>query len=282
MLAVGLTGDVGAGKSTLSSIWAAAGAHVVDADAVVAELWKTEEVISLATGRWGRVILSGDGMPDHAAVSRIVFDDETEYRWLCDAIHPMVREIMAERVRRLDGWVVAEIPLLFENGVPEWIDLTVYVEAAMELRFSRNRSRGWGPEEMIRRERWLLERSKKQGMADLVMTNDGSLERLEREARDLARRFLAASSIMLISVGELSADEAGLICGILSGSGLAAEVRIPDSGFFVSAFVRRGSLEEVSALLEKVHPGGGLPVAVQKCAFVPKHVLLWAMEGTGS
>ena len=282
LLVVGLTGDVGAGKSTLSNIWADEGAHVVNADAVVAELWKTEELISLAASRWGGEILSEDGTPDHAAISRIIFADEIEYRWLCDVIHPKVREIMAEKVRCLDGWVVAEIPLLFENGVPEWVDLTVYVHAAMDLRLSRNSARGWGPEEIEKRERWLFEGVKKQNMADFVLANNGSPGMLECEARNLACGFLAASSIIRISINAFSVDEARNFRDTVYESGLVPEVRISDTGSLVTAFARQDSIERVSALIGRIHAGEGLQISVSKCVSVPKHILLWAMEGTES
>lgn len=110
MLVVGLTGDVGAGKSTVSSVWASLGAHVVSADTIVAALWKRNEMVELAAGRWGERILRPGMALDHSAISRIVFGDEKEYRWVCETIHPLVREEMERVVESLDGWIVAEIP----------------------------------------------------------------------------------------------------------------------------------------------------------------------------
>ncbi len=278
MLVVGLTGDVGAGKSTLSSIWRASGAHVIDADAIVADIWKDEVMIALAVGRWGRRILSNCGQPDHAVISGIVFGDDDEYRWVCNKIHPIVRARMAEMAGCLEGWVVAEIPLLFENGVTEWIDLTVYVEAPLDTRLSRNRHRGWGPEEVGKRERRLMERTRKMEMADFVVTNDGSLENLSLQARNLACRFLAASSIMKISVPASSREEAGLASASLEESSLAAEISTSSEDHTVSAFTREESIEKILLLLEDIKLRDGFSIDAQKIGKAPRNVLFWAMR----
>jgi dephospho-CoA kinase len=65
---------------------------------------------------------------------------------------------------------------MFENGVPDWIDLTVYIEAPEDERVIRNASRGWDRDELRRRERWLLGSDRKKKMADLVLCNDGTRE----------------------------------------------------------------------------------------------------------
>lgn len=282
MLVVGLTGDVGAGKSTLSSIWGADGAHIIDADAIVADIWKSEEMISLAVKRWGSRILSKCGHPDHAVISGIVFGDDDEYRWVCEILHPKVRSAMVAMAERLDGWVVAEIPLLFENGVPEWIDLTVYVEAPVDIRLSRNRHREWGPQEIMRREQRLMRSSLKKELADFIVTNDSSLESLTLKARFLARRFIAASSIMKISVFASSGENARLASAKLEASDLAADISASAGDIAVSAFVREESIEKVLSLLESIKLPGSLPVNVEKAYKVPRHILFWAMESAKS
>lgn len=278
MLVVGLTGDVGAGKSTLSSIWRASGAHVIDADAIVSDIWKDEEMIALAVDRWGIRIISGSGKPDHAVISGIVFENDEEYRWVCNKIHPIVRKRMAEMARCLEGWVVAEIPLLFENGVADWIDLTVYVEAPLETRLSRNSHRGWGLEEIRKREGRLMERTRKMELADFIVTNDGSLEKLRLHAKTLASRFLAASSLMKISVPASSGEEARLASERLEDCPIAAEVSTSSGNHTVSAFIIEESIEEILLLLEDIKLRDGFPIDARKIVKAPRDVLFWAMR----
>ena len=293
MLVIGLTGDVGAGKSILSFAWASQGARVISADSIVAELWERKDLADLAVERWGTSILAPGGTLDHGAVSRVIFDDEKEYRWVCGIIHPLVGEEMERRIDDLDGWVVAEIPLLFEKGVPEWINLTVYVEAPEEERIRRNAARGWDREELRRRERWLLESKSKKEMADLVIRNDGTLEELEARAKALGLRFLSLSSLDRICFEsatpevcrrlfrELSRDERVIEVGMATDED--CEVRDAsggDPGLVVTAFVMSDDLEGIRSLAEKIGDGGvTLRSRPAEAGRLPKDVLLRAMKG---
>lgn len=156
MLALGVTGDVGAGKSTVSRIWAEMGASVLDADEIVRSLWKRADIIEAASSRWGKDILGEDGVIVPRKIAAKAFSDPEEYRWMCGLLHPPVRVEMERTAASLEGWVVAEIPLLFEGGVPWWIDATAYVTADSALRASRNAARGMDSAELERRETFLL------------------------------------------------------------------------------------------------------------------------------
>ncbi|MGC9489759.1 MAG: dephospho-CoA kinase [Thermovirgaceae bacterium] len=200
MLVVGLTGDIGAGKSTLADFWKQAGASVVIADEVVDEIWKQGVLNELIRKRWGKSVISQAGNPDRERIASIVFEDENEYRWLARTIHPLVRSILEGRILSMDGWVVVEIPLLFENGVPWWVDVTVYVTAPMSQRIERNRKRKWAANEIARREKWLLPSCKKSEAVDYVVNNSGKLESLYQRALDLASVFREMASCITFSV----------------------------------------------------------------------------------
>ncbi len=178
MLVVGLTGDVGAGKSTAARIWKEKGALIIDADQVAKELWEDPDVLARATERWGPSIVDDRGHLIPAHVAAIVFERPDEYRWLCDLLHPRVRREMERRVESSTGWIVAEIPLLFENGVPWWIDMTAYVTAPITARMARNTDRNWTEVEIRRRESWFLPTAEKTARSDLIIENANGLEEL--------------------------------------------------------------------------------------------------------
>ena len=74
------------------------------------------------------------------------FSSRTEYDWGCALLHPPVKAELARRVAALDperDWAVAEIPMLFESGVPDWVTATVFVTASRDVRAERCRARGW-------------------------------------------------------------------------------------------------------------------------------------------
>jgi dephospho-CoA kinase len=119
VILVGLTGGIGAGKSTVSELLAGHGAVIVDADAIVRELQAPGgAIVARLAERFGDGVVSADGSLDRAAVAAIVFHDEQALEDLNAIVHPAVREEMSRRVdaeRGTDHVVVLDIPLLTEN-----------------------------------------------------------------------------------------------------------------------------------------------------------------------
>lgn len=190
MLTVGLTGDVGAGKSTVAACWKGQGATVVDTDEIVRELWKTERLKRAALERFGlKVLKTGNGDLDPSFLSARVFSSRADYDWVCSLLHPLVFEEVKRALQNGDGWFVIEIPLLFETGRPGWLDLAVYVSAPEEERVSRTGGRGWGKEDLKAREKWLLPSVRKTGMADILIENGGALEDLRRKVFVLGEKM---------------------------------------------------------------------------------------------
>ncbi len=190
MLTVGLTGDVGAGKSTLSMVWKDMGALVIDADRVARDMWKLPVVQKKAAERWGSGFFEGEWKSVLAKIAAKIFTDDCEYDFVSNLLHPATLAEVERLANKAEGWVVVEIPLLFECGRPKWMDYVVYASASAEKREERNASRGWDSGEIKRRESKLMSRDKKIGMSDWVLENSGSIEEWETKARELGKIFL--------------------------------------------------------------------------------------------
>lgn len=229
MLVVGLTGDVGAGKSTVSAFWETRGAHLIDADRIVSDLWASHPFRRDAAARWGDGILVGDRGVDRDKIASIVFENPVEYRWLCESLHPIVRRVMENRICSLNGWVVADIPLLFEGGVPWWVDTTVYVTAPFETRVERNRHRNWTVEELRRREKHLLPRSTKMKLADQVLDNANDMQLLLEKAREIGVKFSAMASCVEIELICSRSETAEDMARTLVSDRLATDVLFYDA-----------------------------------------------------
>ncbi len=190
MSIIGLTGDVGAGKSTLCSVWRRMGARVIDADTVARSMWDAPEVRAEAEKRWGAEFFRE---PDHKALwSKIaakIFTDEEEYKFASALIHRRTGVELQMEARRDDGWTVVEIPLLYEGGHDEWLDYVVYAAAPFEKRVERNAKRNWNAEEVARREAKLMSSEEKMGKADFTLVNDGTEEEWMEKARELGERL---------------------------------------------------------------------------------------------
>ncbi len=194
MLIIGLTGDVGAGKSTLCRLWRKMGAEVFDADTLAREMWKKEEVQSKAKERWGKDFFSGEWKMVLAKIADKIFPSKEEYNFAASLLHSAAIAELKELVcKSKSPWVVVEIPLLYECGVPEWFDGVVYVSAPLEKRIERNSVRNWNKEEILRRESHLLPRDEKIRRANWVLENTGTADVWEAKGAELGKFFLQKS-----------------------------------------------------------------------------------------
>ena len=192
MLFIGLTGGIGSGKSEALAACRRAGAAVLSSDQVVHDLLATGEVKELLVARWGEDVLS-NGEIDRAAVAEIVFDKPDQLQWLEQNLFPLVgAEIAAWRVElEASGEpprvAVVEVPLLFESGADVAFDTTVAVVADEQLRAERAAARDHrAVDERAARQ---LSQDEKAKRAHHVIRNDGSLDDLERDIRDLLDRL---------------------------------------------------------------------------------------------
>lgn len=182
MAVTAVTGDIGAGKSTVSAMLSRLiGCSLIDADKVAAEIWTHTDVKDSAVSRWGNGILDSHGEIVKAEISRRIFADDDEHRFCDSLIHPLVMEEIHRLTQGLTD-AVAEIPLLPEAGRAEWIGRAVYVMADFGLRAERCRVRGWNDDELLRREKFLLPRDLRINVCDCIIRNEGSLSDLEGQA----------------------------------------------------------------------------------------------------
>jgi dephospho-CoA kinase len=184
-----VTGEVGAGKSTVARLFESLGGVLIDADRVVADLWRSPETIAAAVGRWGKGVLDDAGRIVHRAVAERIFPESgrAEYEWLSRFLHPRVREELDRRVGCLKAgeWGVVEIPLLFEAGVAPWVTVKVFVAAPRAVRAERCRARGWDEAEMARRESFFMPGGERMARSDYVVHNDGGLNELRETAEKI-------------------------------------------------------------------------------------------------
>lgn len=175
-----VTGDIGAGKSTVTRLLARKlGCEVQDADEIAHSLWETQEVITAAKDRWGSEILDTSGNIIKAKISDIIFSDEEEYKFCNTLLHPLVMSKLRD-ISRNSQSIILEIPLLFEAGRPCWIDEVIYVTAPFRARAVRcSKQRGWSESELAIRERLLMPQEVRMSMSDIIIYNDGGLDELE-------------------------------------------------------------------------------------------------------
>jgi dephospho-CoA kinase len=185
---VGLTGGMGAGKSTALGALRELGAAVISSDEVVHELYDSPEVVDTLSRRFGPEVAPG-GSVDRAELARRAFATGEDRAWLEGLVWPLVAQRIGawlERVRALDPpprAAVVEVPLLFEAGLEGGYDATIAVLADEPLRRSRAASRG----QVLLEERDArqLSQQEKAARATFVVRNDGTEQDLSRQLSEV-------------------------------------------------------------------------------------------------
>ena len=188
---VAVTGPFASGKSTLVRfLGELPGIQTASADEIVHHLLKNDRLtVSRVIERFGEEVRGPEGV-DRKALGCKVFGDAGSLRDLEEILHPLVK---SETDRRIEVSVarvfVVEIPLLFETGRGEDFDFTVAVTVPAERRRAWAEERGLDEAALRAVETRQFSGEKKAGHADLVVQNDGDLDRLREQAEELGRTF---------------------------------------------------------------------------------------------
>ena len=183
-LRIGLTGGIGSGKSTVLNIFREMGIHVLQADHVARILLEKTVVKKKILNHFGKNIFDKDGRVIRSELAAAAFKNRKQQKLLNQILHSMVRKKISswilnpERRRSSIPVVVIEVPLLFERGYYRFFDAVLSVSASQNIRQRRLLKRGWEKQEIIRRERLQWPQGRKNGMANWVIFNNGSEERL--------------------------------------------------------------------------------------------------------
>jgi dephospho-CoA kinase len=173
VLVVGLTGGIGAGKSTAAAAFAERGAAIIDVD-------RLGHVVLEPGGRAHDDVLAAFGTVDRRALGSIVFADPDALARLAAISHPAINAELADRLRDLagdlprDGIVVLDMAVLAESNLGRGMyDLVVTVEAPIELRVERAVARGMAEEDVRRRLAAQASEDDRRARATYVLVNDG-------------------------------------------------------------------------------------------------------------
>jgi dephospho-CoA kinase len=181
---VGLTGGIGAGKSTALAALERLGCAVLSTDSVVHELYESDEVRDEVVARFGSDVAPG-GVVDRGVLAGRAFATPEDRAWLEGVLWPRVGARMAAwrdslgSVEPEPRAAVVEVPLLFESGMDGAYDATIAVVADEEVRSERAEARGH--QALDERGRRQLTQDEKAQRATFVVVNDSTVEELERK-----------------------------------------------------------------------------------------------------
>jgi dephospho-CoA kinase len=188
MLMVGLTGGIGAGKSTVAAWLAERGAVVIDADAIAREVVEPGmPTLAKLVERFGPQILRDDGSLDRPALAAVAFVDDATRKELEAITHPAIGEEFLRRVAEAPpgAVVVHDVPLLVESKRGFEYGAVIVVEAPIETRLDRLESRGVPRDDASRRIDLQATDEERRKVATWVVDNARDLDHLESQLRDI-------------------------------------------------------------------------------------------------
>jgi dephospho-CoA kinase len=188
MLRIGLTGGIGAGKSTVSAAFAECGGVIVDGDVIAREVVEpgTEGLAALVKTFGGDILLP-TGALNRPALAAKAFSDDSKRAALNGIVHPLVARRRAEIIAAVseDEVVVEDIPLLVEAGMATLFPLVVVVHADAELRVKRLVQRGMTEDDARARIAAQASDEQRRAAADVWLDNSGTEAGLIERAREL-------------------------------------------------------------------------------------------------
>ena len=181
---IGLTGQTGAGKSTVAKAFAACGAAVINADEIVAQLYvKGSPCVRTIGACFGKQVLTDSGEINRRALAQAAFASPENTQLLGNIVHPFVTAVLFERLRGQSGVVIYDAPQLFEAGADVICDGVIAVTADEGSRLQRIMARDGITEARVR-ERMSAQRSEAffRENADYIIENNGDEAALRHKA----------------------------------------------------------------------------------------------------
>jgi dephospho-CoA kinase len=203
MLVVGLTGNYGMGKSSVTSMFRELGAVTLDSDRIVARLLRQETVIGQIMGFIGVGAVNPDGSLNKAVVAEKVFRNRPARKKLEALLHPLVLEYVeaaARKIRNRNKIVIVEVPLLFEGKFQKRFDCTITVYTSRKTALARRRREGITRKDALARLEVQMDIREKKRLADYVIDNGGTRKQTEMQAREVMKALREENSVK-VSMG---------------------------------------------------------------------------------
>lgn len=187
MLVVGLTGNIGCGKSSLSDIFRAEGIKIIDADIIARQIYEDEKLLRKVYETFGNDIKNEDGSLNRKALGRIVFSDDEKLIQLNKLTHPVIRQKVSDEIEEYKSQneeiVILDAALLVESDYLNFIDKLLVVTCKENIQIERIIARdNCSIEEALDRIKSQMSQENKVKYADYVIDNSATLSELRKKA----------------------------------------------------------------------------------------------------
>ncbi|MFM0397080.1 dephospho-CoA kinase [Paraburkholderia phytofirmans] len=196
MFAVGLTGGIGSGKSTVADLFAAHGVPLVDTDLIAHRITAPHGIaMPPIAAEFGETFVAPDGSLDRARMRTLVFSDDSARKRLEGITHPLIRAETEREQREAQGpYVIVVVPLLVESG--KWktrVNRVLTVDCSVETQISRVMSRNNFSREQVLAiiARQATREARLAAADDVIDNNNAPLDALKAQVDALHRVYLS-------------------------------------------------------------------------------------------
>ena len=190
MLVLGLTGNIGCGKSSVSTIFMENNIKVVDADIVARQIFDDKNLLNEVFSTFGKSIKNEDGSLNRRALGNIVFNDDEKLILLNNLTHPKIKQKILSKVEEYKNQgekiVVIDAALLIEDDYIPYIQKLILITCRKEIQINRIIARdNCTKEEAISRINSQMSQEEKVKFADYIIDNSNSFEELQKKVLEL-------------------------------------------------------------------------------------------------
>ena len=186
---IGITGGVATGKSTVAAMLKKYFQYVIDADEVSRRIVeKGKPAYKKIIKAFGPSLLAKDGSLDRKKLAGSVFKNKKKKKLLEKITHPLIISIMKNTIaglKRKNKIIIFEAPLLFEAKMEKMADIILVVASSQKKQIERFAGKGYSKKDALLRIKAQLPLEQKIKKADIVIYNNGSLQELKKNVKNL-------------------------------------------------------------------------------------------------
>lgn len=190
MLVIGLTGNIGCGKSSLSNILKNNSLDIIDADIISRDIMNDKNLLNKIFETFGNDIKREDGTLNRKELGKIVFNDDEKLIILNNITHPAIKNEIKKRIKEIEdnnrNIVVVDAALLIEGNFLDLVDRLVVISCDLDVQLNRIMKRdNITKEEAISRIKSQMDQNEKIKYGDYIIDNSKGLDELNYKANKL-------------------------------------------------------------------------------------------------
>lgn len=189
-MVIGITGNTGSGKTLIAGFFEEWGGFVISVDRFGWEVLENSNIKERLKEAFGDRIIRGERV-DRKSLGEIVFKDKEKLQQLNKIVHPVLLKMLKEVIDKSDKDIITvDAALIFEWGIEDWFDYIVLIDSKPSIIGSRLKRLGVSEEIIKGRIKSQMDLKKARKKADFIIENNGSVEDVRKEARNVWERMV--------------------------------------------------------------------------------------------